>query len=529
MEVGYSRSKALVKATAVAALLLANPVAAMASDGAAGKLNVQSVQQGSLKVSGVVKDVDGEPIIGASIFEKGTKNGTVTDVNGKFSLDVKPGASLIVTYVGYTTQEVSATRNPNIILHEDDHNLNEVVVIGYGTQKKADVTSAVASVKSEAFNKGAILDAGQLVQGKVAGLQISLANGDPTGSTSVMLRGASTLMGSRDPLILVDGVPGSFSTVAPEEIESIDVLKDGSATAIYGTRGTNGVIIITTKSGRREQPTTIEYSGYVSVSKQLKRPDFMGADDLRARWKEGLEFSGANDQDYGATTNWLDEVSRTGVSNVHNVTLRGGGKSTSMLGNVTYEQRQGTLKKSDMKNIRARLELTHRMFNDKLTTNLQLIANERKNNAGIGFGYNVYRMACIQNPTQPVYDAEGNYVERNVYFYDNPITPLNEHTSSPKMTKRGFCILLFWTAQTKMLSPLGNQEGISMCQPNKCSICWATTTRRRATSGLTNRTATSRRTPTPIIRLRRVRVCRTVPPRCRRISRRIRSSVSSAA
>lgn len=430
MEVGYSRSKALVKATAVAALLLANPVAAMASDGAAGKLNVQSVQQGSLKVSGVVKDVDGEPIIGASIFEKGTKNGTVTDVNGKFSLDVKPGASLIVSYVGYTTQEVSATRNPNIILHEDDHNLNEVVVIGYGTQKKADVTSAVASVKSEAFNKGAILDAGQLVQGKVAGLQISLANGDPTGSTSVMLRGASTLMGSRDPLILVDGVPGSFSTVAPEEIESIDVLKDGSATAIYGTRGTNGVIIITTKSGRREQPTTIEYSGYVSVSKQLKRPDFMGADDLRARWKEGLEFSGANDQDYGATTNWLDEVSRTGVSNVHNVTLRGGGKSTSMLGNVTYEQRQGTLKKSDMKNIRARLELTHRMFNDKLTTNLQLIANERKNNAGIGFGYNVYRMACIQNPTQPVYDDEGNYVERNVYFYDNPITPLNEHTGT---------------------------------------------------------------------------------------------------
>lgn len=343
---------------------------------------------------------------------------------------MKPGASLIVTYVGYTTQEVSATRNPNIILHEDDHNLNEVVVIGYGTQKKADVTSAVASVKSEAFNKGAILDAGQLVQGKVAGLQISLANGDPTGSTSVMLRGASTLMGSRDPLILVDGVPGSFSTVAPEEIESIDVLKDGSATAIYGTRGTNGVIIITTKSGRREQPTTIEYSGYVSVSNQLKRPDFMGADDLRARWEEGLEFSGANDQDYHATTNWLDEVSRTGVSNVHNVTLRGGGKSTSMLGNVTYEQRQGTLKKSDMKNIRARLELTHRMFNDKLTTNLQLIANERKNNAGIGFGYNVYRMACIQNPTQPVYDDEGNYVERNVYFYDNPITPLNEHTGT---------------------------------------------------------------------------------------------------
>lgn len=428
MEVSTSQGKALMKATVVAALLLASPMVCLANAEAKGTADVQSVQQGSLKVNGVVKDAEGEPIIGASVFEKGTKNGTVTDVNGKFTLDVKPGSSLVVTYVGYTTQEVSATRNPNIILHEDDHNLNEVVVIGYGTQKKADVTSAVASVKSESFNKGAILDAGQLVQGKVAGLQISLSSGDPTASTSVMLRGNSTLMGTTQPLILVDGVPGSFSTVAPEEIESIDVLKDGSATAIYGTRGTNGVIIITTKSSRREQPTTIEYNGYISISSQLKRPDFMQADDLRARWKElgNNAFSGANDQDYGANTNWLDEISRTGVSNVHNLTFRGGSKQTSLLGNLTYEQRQGTIKKSDMKNIRARLEFTHRMFNDKLTTNLQLIANERKSPSGIGFNYNVYRMACIQNPTQPIYDENGDYVERNVYFYDNPISALNE-------------------------------------------------------------------------------------------------------
>jgi len=430
IKVSHSRSSALVKATAVAVMLLASPTVCLANAGTKGASNVQSVQQGALTVNGVVKDVNGEPIIGASIFEKGTKNGTVTDVNGKFSLSVKSGSSLIVTYVGYITQEVSATRTPNIILHEDDHNLNEVVVIGYGTQKKADVTSAVASVKSEQFNKGAILDAGQLVQGKVAGLQISLSSGDPTGNTSVLLRGTSTLMGNSQPLILVDGVPGSFSTVAPEEIESIDVLKDGSATAIYGTRGTNGVIIITTKSGRREQPTTIEYNGYLSISNQIKRPDFMEADDLRARWKEGLQFSGANDKDYGATTNWLDEISRTGVSNVHNVTWRGGGKKTNMLGTLTYEQRQGTMKKSDMKNIRARLEFTHRMFNDKLTTNLQLIANERKSNAGIGFNYNVYRMACIQNPTQPIYDENGDYVERNVYFYDNPISALEENTGT---------------------------------------------------------------------------------------------------
>ena len=206
--------------------------------------------------------------------------------------------------------------------------------------------------------------------------------------------------------------------------ESIDVLKDGSATAIYGTRGTNGVIIITTKGGRRNMPTTIEYNGYVSISQQARIADFMSADDLRQRWSEGFEFSGANDQDYGHSTDWLGEVSRTAISNVHNLTFRGGGAQSSTIATLTYDERQGTFKKSDSRNIRGRFEYIHRMFDDRLTANVSFIANERS--TGAGFNSSVYRYATIQNPTQPIYDEQGDYVERPVYFYDNPVSILNE-------------------------------------------------------------------------------------------------------
>ena len=183
-------------------------------------------------VSGLITDKTGEPVIGVNIIEKGTTNGTITDIDGNYSLTVKgPQSVLIISYIGYKEQEIPVGNHQklNVVLEEDSKMVDEIVVIGYGTQKKGDVTSSVASVKAETFNKGAILDAGQLVQGKVAGLQISLPSGDPSASTSVMLRGNSSLKGGNSPLILVDGVPGSFSTVAPEEIESIDVLKDGRA------------------------------------------------------------------------------------------------------------------------------------------------------------------------------------------------------------------------------------------------------------------------------------------------------------
>ncbi len=379
-------------------------------------------------VTGKVTDNSGLPLPGVTVVLKGTAKGTVTDPDGNYNIpDVANGTTLAFSFVGMRTQEIIVTneRNINVTLNADVIGIDEVVAIGYGTQKKADVTSSVANVKSEDFNKGAINDAGQLVQGKVAGLQITQSNGDPTGTTSVLLRGYSTLLGTTDPLVLVDGVPGSFSTVAPEDIESIDVLKDGSATAIYGTRGTNGVIIITTKTARRNMPTTIEYNGYVSVSKWMEKPDFMDASDLRERFAEGWTFSAANDKDYGYDTNWLDEISQTGVSHVHNLTFKGGTQTTSMLANLTYDSKEGTIKTSGADNMRVRLNLKHNMFEDKLISNMEVIANEMKTDMPNNWNY-IYRLACIQNPTQAVYDDNGNYVERSIYNYDNPISYLYE-------------------------------------------------------------------------------------------------------
>jgi TonB-linked SusC/RagA family outer membrane protein len=422
----YAKAITSLAFASVAILATAKPVATEST-------SVQTIMQTKITVQGVVKDAHGDPIVGATVTEKGnSKNGTITDIDGHYSISLPRGKMVDVTYVGFKTLSFTASSTKHdIVLEEDLTDLNEVVVIGYGTQKKADVTSSVASVKAKDFNTGSVIDAGQLVQGKVAGLSISLPSGDPNGSTTVMLRGTSSLMGSSTPLVLVDGVPGSLSTVAPEEIESIDVLKDGSATAIYGTRGTNGVIIITTKSGSRESAPSIEYNGYLSTSYQAKKADFLNADELRSRLAEGWSPSGADDKDYGASVDWLKEVSRTALSHNHDLTFRGGSKTVSYIASLNYQNRQGTLKKTNGKNIRANLELTHRMFNDKLTTTIMLIASELKYPYGVSNG-TVYRDACIQNPTQPIYDENGKYVERNVYFYDNPVSLQNENIGSAR-------------------------------------------------------------------------------------------------
>ena len=208
----------------------------------------------------------------------------------------------IVSYIGYVTQEVAVTgRKPLVItLAEDNKTLDEVVVIGYGTQRKGDVTSSVASVKAEDFVKGAVKDVGQLIQGKVAGLAITNPNGDPSGGTQIRLRGTNTIGGANTaPLVLIDGIPGQLSTVAPEDVESVDVLKDGSAAAIYGTRGTNGVILITTRQAKGSEINQVEYNGYLSTSAIAKKLEVLTADQFRSLYPE---------QDHGANTDWVDEI-----------------------------------------------------------------------------------------------------------------------------------------------------------------------------------------------------------------------------
>ena len=383
-------------------------------------------------VRGTVTDETGEPVIGAGVVESGTTNGAVTDIYGKYAITVKDASSVLeFSCIGYENVEIPVGNRTviDVVMQEATSFLQEAVAIGYGTQKKADITSSVQNVKAEEFNKGAVIDAGQLIQGKVAGLQVTVSSGDPTSSSSVMLRGYSSMLGSTDPLILVDGIPGSLSTVAPEDIESIDVLKDGSATAIYGTRGTNGVIIITTKNAKREMPATVQYSGYVSASSWVKTPDFLQAEDLRALFNEGYTFSGANNKDYLASTNWLDEISRVAITHNHNVSIMGGGRHNTYTANLTYNDNQGTIIGTGQTNLRARAAVSQYIFDDKVKLSAEVLANETFSSTGFDPDY-VYRQACIQNPTQPVYDENGNYLERDVYFYDNPVSYINERVAS---------------------------------------------------------------------------------------------------
>lgn len=390
-----------------------------------------SSDQGN-KVSGKVVNSSNEPLPGVTVQVKGTTTGNITDVDGKFSIsNVQSGSTLVFSFVGMKPMEVifKGQSNLNVVLEEETIGLDEVVAIGYGTVKKGSVTSSIASVKSENFVKGAVKDAAQLIQGKVAGLTISLPSGDPTKGAVIMLRGNASLKGTSDPLVLVDGVPGSLESVAPEDIESVDVLKDGSASAIYGTRGTNGVIIITTKTSGNEMAPTIEYSGYASSATVSRKLDFMNASQLREKWSQGYTYTGANLKDFGSDTDWLNEITRNAISQNHNLIFRGGSKNTNLTASLNYKKDQGVFILSDNKKYTGRIDVNHTMFNGKLVANIgTLISEQTYWTGGDGYSFNnyVYRQALIRNPTEPVKNADGSWYERDVYFYDNPVGYLKE-------------------------------------------------------------------------------------------------------
>lgn len=417
---GFVHSQAYVKAIACLVLACGGALPTLAASETLSNPKVENVQQNEVTVKGVVKDANGEAIIGASVIEKGNaKNGTVTDLDGNYTLKVKRGATLTISYIGYISQE---TKGGNVILEEDLKSLSEVVVIGYGTQKKADVTSAVVSVKAEDFTKGNFNDAGDLIKGKVAGLTITKPSGDPGAVTQIGLRGIATVSGNAQPLVLVDGVPGSLSSVPPENIASIDVLKDASAAAIYGTRGAGGVIIITTKTGQREQRTEVTYNGYVSFSTWAKKADFMTSSDIRA--------GKTTFNDEGYDTDWLDAISRTAVTHNHSVSLSGGNAKTSYFGNFTYRNAQGVMKKTGNESMSVAFDLSHWMLNDMLKVNIKVNADQYKydvNDAGA-----IYRQAVIRNPTSPIWNTDGSYNEGSLLQYWNPVSMQNEQTGQYK-------------------------------------------------------------------------------------------------
>lgn len=391
-----------------------------------GAPSAQSVQQSNVTVEGIVKDANGDPVIGASVTEKGVaSNATVTNLDGYFKLTVRRGAMLNISYVGFVSQSVPLGKAGSITLKEDQKSLNEVVVIGYGTQRKGDVTSAITSIKSDDFSKGSIHDAGDLVKGKVAGLIITNSSGDPSTASSIRLRGVISLEGGNTPLVLVDGIEGSLSTVAPENIASIDVLKDASAAAIYGTRGAAGVILITTKSGHREENTTVNYSGYLSLSGFGKKLDMMDGSDVRA----GL----TDFKDKGYDTDWLDAVTRTAFTHNHNVAIRGGNQTTAYSADFTYRNQQGVFINTYSDEMHFNGSLSHWFLNDKAKLSFNLMKHWHKNGPVDAASTEIYRQAIMRNPTEPIYNEDGSYYENmSINYYMNPVELLKEHTGEYK-------------------------------------------------------------------------------------------------
>lgn len=376
---------------------------------AAGLFSTLTYAQSRTVKGKVTSTEDGSSLPGVNITVKGTSTGTITDVDGNYSINVPSSeAVLVFSYVGFVTQEmvVGANSTIDIKLVTDTETLSEVVVVGYGTVKKKDLTGAIVQVSSKDFNPGVNPNPLQAIQGRVAGLNITQTSGNPTANPAVRLRGYTSLGGGSEPLYVVDGVIGvPINSIAPEDIETIDVLKDASAAAIYGARGANGVIAVTTKRGK-EGRTSVTFNNYVAVNTISRWLDLMDADEWRAEVRRTGRQAGTLDQ--GANTNWLDEISRTGVVNNQNLSFTGGGPTFSYRGSIDRINNQGIMKNSAQERTAARINLDQKALNNKLSVQYSLSYtnfNEKFFNEGI------IRRATQFLPTLPVRGANGDYYE----------------------------------------------------------------------------------------------------------------------
>ncbi len=381
-------------------------------------------------VKGTVTDEAGEPLIGATVMVAGTNNGTATDFDGNFSIDVEQGKVLKISYVGYLGQDVKVKgNNLKIVLKEDNALLDEVVVVGYGTMKRKDLTGSITTVNSKEMNVGAYTDPGQLLQGKVPGLVV-VQNSDPNGGVnSLTLRGASTLNGSTEPLYVVDGIPGvNLNLIPPSEIESIDVLRDASATAIYGSKAANGVIIVTTKRGS-DGPARVTYSGYVSWERIANDHKMMSADELRSYAEQnGIHIP----NDRGVSTNWADEVQRTGFATNHDVSISGGNKTTTYNVSINYIKRDGVIKGVGNNLFTGRSYVETKTLKERLTLGIGINGNIRKE-WGVPRdiqGSSVYEGMYYYSPLVPATNEDGSwYADKTISQNYNPLSLIYENQS----------------------------------------------------------------------------------------------------
>lgn len=385
------------------------------------------------QVRGVVTDPTGEPLIGVNVLEKGTTNGTVTDIDGKYTVNVPKGKTLVFSFIGFVTQEIKVNSNVvNVTLKDDTETLDEVVVIGYGSMQRKDVTSSITSVKAEDLNVGVVTSPAQMLQGKVPGLTVANTS-DPNGSASISLRGASSLRAGEamEPYYVIDGVPGaSLSLIAPDDIESIDVLRDASATAIYGSKAANGVIIVTTKKGKKDGHTSVSYSGYVAWDKTMNTLDMMSADQLLDfASKNNIDLSPYYDVNNPANTNWQDEVLRTGFSHNHNVSINGGNEKTSYSASINFMDRQGVVRGTSMDRLNARSFVQTKALNDRLELAFSVNASVRNSSTGPtgGQGQSVLDAMYYYSPLVPVRNADGSwYGNTQISQNFNPVRMISE-------------------------------------------------------------------------------------------------------
>lgn len=368
----------------------------------------QIVEVAYQNVSGSVSDENGVPLAGATVMEKGTSNGVTTDFDGNFSIDVEQEATLVISYLGYLSQEIVVTdqESVHVQLIADAAQLEDVVVVGYGNQKKASVSGSIASVSSESFNKGIVTNPGQLLQGKVAGVNVSVVSGEPGASQDVIIRGIGSLRSGTTPLYVVDGFTldnsgigvanNPLNFINSNDIESIEVLKDASATAIYGARAANGVIVITTKKGKKGR-TEMNLSVSTAISTLANELDVYSADEFRRQ----VNQIGGTLRDGGTSTNWQDVFTRDAISNNVNFSMGGGSDQFSYYGSIGVEDQEGILNNSDLRRYSGRINLSQSALDDRFKVELNLTATRTENKRPLTT--TIVSDMVRSNPTFPAY------------------------------------------------------------------------------------------------------------------------------
>lgn len=375
--------------------------------------------QGKKLISGTVYDNASSPLPGVSVVELGTTNSTSTDTDGKFTIEVTTGSTIVVSFIGYATQNIvvdSSTSTIEIRMEEGSQMLEnvEIVAVGYGTMRRSDLTGAISTVSADNLVKGVLSSTEQALQGKVAGLVVVQDTGDPSAGSSLRLRGGTSLTASNSPLVVVDGIAGvDINIIQPSDIKSIDVLKDASATAIYGSRGANGVIIITTKAGSKR--SAITYSGYTGISWASNNLDMLSADQWRAYVREN---NLADAVDYGGDTNWQKELQQTAYSQSHNLSISSSSENSGLRASLLYLDNEGVIKTTGLERLSGNVNAYQYGLNKALKFDLGLFANIDKFHP---LDYRIFERAFNLNPTIPVYDSEGKFTSVGGTLYENPV------------------------------------------------------------------------------------------------------------